>query len=368
MGIVATRNLPHLLFVGPCGAGKRTRVNALLRELYGHGVDVVKVESRTVASLKINVTSSKYHMRLRPSDAEDMDQDVVNEVVNEIAAYPPLGGHPFKVVVIQEADALSVEAQAALRVTMERYAKTCRFILTCVSASLITPALHSHCATIRVPAPAVKDMQGVMAKIAAAEKLALPADVAARIAITSNGDLRKALLTVQSIARQGGKFTSETPLPAEPMAKAMDVVVAMILKQQTPGMATKIHEKIDELMVICCLSVDSILKGLCFQLSAQVPNKDLKERFLAAATHFSQKLAAGGEAMLHLDAFILRVMSEYQAHVTANKIEDATSTRNDCDTSSARNGGGATKAQIGESARNDSDAVNVSAAAECNAK
>merc|ERR1719284_1523543 len=156
--MAATNNPPHMLFVGPNGAGKSTRVHALLREIYGPGVDMVKVETRTVApnpntptnTVDIQVLVSNYHLAVTPSDLGNKDRAVVMQLIKEVASHPPLGGHTYKVVVIDEAGSLSNDAQAALRRTMERYMKTCRIILTCDSASKIIPPLRSRCLPVRV--------------------------------------------------------------------------------------------------------------------------------------------------------------------------------------------------------------------------
>merc|ERR1719262_2033419 len=176
--MAAGGNQPHMLFTGPCGAGKSTRVHAYLRELYGPGVESIKVETKSVApnpsspstTVDIQVVVSNYHLQLTPSDVGNKDRAVVMQLIKEVASHPPLGGHTFKIVVIDEAGSLSHEAQAALRRTMERYMKTCRIILTCESASKIIPPLRSRCLAIRVGAPSVEEMQQVLCKVGTMEK------------------------------------------------------------------------------------------------------------------------------------------------------------------------------------------------------
>jgi len=92
IALAATDEIPHLLFYGPPGAGKKTRVMALLREIYGAGVEKVKLEHRsfTVSSSKtIEVTTlgSNYHIECNPSDAGNSDRFVIQEVIKEIAAH-----------------------------------------------------------------------------------------------------------------------------------------------------------------------------------------------------------------------------------------------------------------------------------------
>lgn len=120
---------PHLLIHGPLGAGKKTRVMALLRELFGAGACKVRLEHKTFqpegCSQKIEITTvaSNYHIEINPSDAGIRDRFVVQEVIKEIASYhlaDKKAKKNFKIVVLTEVNRLSKPAQHALRRTMEK--------------------------------------------------------------------------------------------------------------------------------------------------------------------------------------------------------------------------------------------------------
>ena len=99
--------LPHLLFYGPSGAGKKTRVMALLREIYGSSVERVKLEHRsfkttTNKTVEITTLGSNYHIECNPSDAGNSDRFVIQEVIKEIASHGNLqsgtaGAKGFKI-------------------------------------------------------------------------------------------------------------------------------------------------------------------------------------------------------------------------------------------------------------------------------
>jgi len=313
-------NQPHMLFVGPSGAGKSTRVHALLREIYGAGVESTKVETRTVApnpntpssTIDIQVVVSNYHLSLTPSDVGGKDRAVVMQLIKEVAAHPPLGGHTFKIVVIDEASSLSSQAQAALRRTMERYMKTCRIILTCDSASKIIPPLRSRCLPVRVGAPTLDQVQAVLMKTAAKEKLNLPPELALKIAQGTGRDVRRAVLMMEVCYTQANSFSKDTPLLPEAWETAVDKVVKKILQEQSPRMAMEVRLSVYELLA-ACLPPDFIMKELCLRLLASQTDDALKQKTIAAAAHFENTMRQGSKDIFHLEAFVLRFMADLKA-------------------------------------------------------
>ena len=174
LGALATNSdsMPHLFFYGPSGAGKKTRVAALLFELYGPGAEKLKLDKRvfktpTDKTVEINMVTSNFHIELSPGDAGLNDRFVVQDVIREMAANKNIasiatGGSKapvFKTVVLLEVERLSRQAQAALRRTMEKYASSCRLILCSNSQSKVIEPLRSRCLGIRVAAPTVNEVR-----------------------------------------------------------------------------------------------------------------------------------------------------------------------------------------------------------------
>merc|ERR1712048_50499 len=245
-------------------------------------------------------------------DVGNKDRAVVMQLIKEVAAHPPLGGHGFKVVIIDEAGSLSNEAQAALRRTMERYMKTCRIILLCETASKIIAPLRSRCLAIRVAAPGAEQVRDALLKVAAAEKQKVPAELAQRIAVKTNRDLRRALLVLESTCVTGSALTQDMPLPEEAWDAAISRVAKMILQEQSPKMAMEVRGKLYELMA-ACLPADFILKELLLKLIAEQRDDNLKQRAMAAAAHFESTMRQGSKDIFHLEAFVTRFMADYKS-------------------------------------------------------
>lgn len=163
-------DFPHLLFYGPSGAGKKTRILCLLREIYGSGVehlknDIFQFKTSSNKNMDIMTVSSNYHLEINPSDAGIYDRIVVVELIKQIAQTRNLdqeGQREFKVIVLSEVDELTKDAQHALRRTMEKYMATCRIILCVNSTSRVIPAIRSRCLGIRVSAPSVDEIVSIL--------------------------------------------------------------------------------------------------------------------------------------------------------------------------------------------------------------
>lgn len=318
--IGASKAVPHMLFVGPSGAGKKTRVLALLREIYGPGVEAARVETKSVVpnpnvpsnTVDIQVLTSNHHLELSPSDAGNKDRVIVMQLIKEVASHPPIAGHPFKIVVIDEAGSLTNQAQAALRRTMEKYMRTCRIILLCESVSKIIAPLRSRCLAIRIPAPTTENIEGILQKTAAKEQLTLHPELGRRIAEQSGRDLRRALLILESTyAQSGAQTTATTQLPQEAWEGAIARVAQRILEEQTPKRCMEVRGALYELLA-ACLPADFILKELLNKLLRSIQNEPCKVTTIAAAAHFEATMRQGSKDIFHLEAFVLRFMAEYE--------------------------------------------------------
>lgn len=166
----ASGDFPHMLFYGPSGAGKKTRIMATLRAIFGAGVEKVKIDQRVFVTpskrkLDVNVVQSNFHLELTPSDVGNYDRVVIQEILKEIAATQQIdlnAKQRFKVVVINEADSLSRDAQAALRRTMEKYMSNMRLVLCTNSTSNLIAPIKSRCLLVRVAAPNAEQVRRLL--------------------------------------------------------------------------------------------------------------------------------------------------------------------------------------------------------------
>lgn len=174
---------------------------------------------------------------MNPSESGYQDRLVVQEVIKEIAQSQPLegtsGSRAFKVVVLNELDRLTTEAQAGLRRTMEKYMRTCRLVLVATSLSKVIPAVRSRCLCVRIAAPTVPEIRTVLDKIAVAEKFQLTPQFATLIAKKSNRNLRRAILMLETCKAEQYPFVQGQRIPV-PDWEAFLVTLAQRVRPPRP--------------------------------------------------------------------------------------------------------------------------------------
>ena len=176
--------IPHLLFSGNAGIGKTTLAKILFNELEIQDLDILEINASRTNSV----------------------EDVRDKIVNFVQMIP-FGD--FKVVLLDEADYLSPNAQAALRGVMEEYHTTARFILTCNYPNRIIPALHSRCQGFHIERVDVTEFTARVATILVEENIEFDLDTLDTFVKATYPDLRKCINTVQMNSLEGKLHTPE---------------------------------------------------------------------------------------------------------------------------------------------------------------
>lgn len=326
--LAKSSDFPHLLLYGPSGAGKKTRVVACLREIYGPGVEKLRIDQRvfvTPSSKKLDVTivQSNYHLEITPADSGNYDRVVIQDLLKEIAQTAQVDAaakQRFKVVVINEADSLTREAQAALRRTMEKYSTNLRLILVANSTAKIIGPIRSRCLLMRVAAPTYSQIERCLNFTAQKEKLKLSSGLAHRIALDSNRNLRRALLMLETVYAGTSAPADDAPIPAPDWETYTAHLATLILKDQSPAQILAVRSGMYELLTHC-IPATLILKTLLASLIRGVDDT-VKSELVRWAAFYEHRVRVGSKAIFHLEGFVAKAMLVVYSDLNDVDLED----------------------------------------------
>lgn len=229
--------IPHLLFSGSAGVGKTTLAICLCRQILGDGW-------------------KEYTLELNASDERGIG--MVRERVKKFSRFAGLDSNiPFKIIILDEADEMTSDAQTALRRIIEDTAKTCRFILIANNVSKIIEPIQSRCAVFKFTRIAEKDVIAQIKEIAKKEKIKADEEGLKAIYDYTEGDLRHAINLLQATASLGA-ITEENVKASAGLTKTKDV--DEVLKMALAGKITDARNKMIELIKVYGMSESDFLK------------------------------------------------------------------------------------------------------------
>ena len=274
-------NIPHLLFAGPAGTGKSTLALIVVKELF-----------------KENWKDN--YLELNASDERGIN--IVREKVKNFARTKSIGNVPFKIIFLDEADALTPEAQQALRRTMENYSTTCRFILSCNYSSKVIDPIQSRCALFRFKLLEKKDIEKVIQKIVLRENLTITPEATEIIYEGSEGDCRRCINLLQSTSSVSPSITAELVSTILSDAKPKDIKI--VLDYAISGDFQKAREKLFDIMLRESISGQDVVKAIQKEIWNLQIEPELKVKLTEKTGEAEFRIVEGSDPFIQLQALI----------------------------------------------------------------
>ncbi|XP_005993364.1 replication factor C subunit 5 [Latimeria chalumnae] len=279
---ISEDRLPHLLFYGPPGTGKTSTILACAKQLY---------KDREFNSMVLELNAS-----------DDRGIDVVRGPVLSFASTRTIFKKGFKLVILDEADAMTQDAQNALRRVIEKFTENTRFCLICNYLSKIIPALQSRCTRFRFGPLTPELMVPRLEYVTQKEKVDMGEDGMKAIVTLSCGDMRRALNILQSTHMAYGKVTEDTvyTCTGHPLKSDISNILDWMLNQDF----TTAYNNIMELKTLKGLALHDIMTEVhTFVHRVDFP-PSVRIHLLVKMADIEYRLASGTNEKIQLSSLI----------------------------------------------------------------
>jgi replication factor C small subunit len=279
-----TKSFPNMIFAGPAGVGKTTSAIAMAKELYGD-------------------TINEAFLELNASDSRGID--VIRGRVKEFARTMPLIGDLVKIIFLDEADALTPEAQHALRRTMERYSATTRFVFSANYASKIIEPIQSRCVVLRFKLLNEEDVRTYAKRVADGEGLSIGEKAMEALIYVSEGDLRKLTNILQSAAVLDREISEKTIYDISSRARPKEIIA--MLRFALGGDFVKARTELNSLMFSYGMSGEDILVQ-CYKEAINMDITDEQKLGLVKSIgDYNFRIVEGANERIQLEAMLASI-------------------------------------------------------------
>ncbi len=283
--MVKLKNIPHLLFGGPPGVGKSTLSIVIAKELYG--------EIWRQNFLELNAS-------------DDRGIDTIRGIIKDFARVKPIGDYPFKLIFLDEADNLTKDAQQALRRTMETFAQTTRFLISCNYSSKIIDPILSRCTVFRFKPLEEKDIKKIIDNIAQKEGLKISEEAAKALYNISEGDCRRLENLLQSCAAIDKNITEDLVYSLVSAARPKEIKDVMEIA--LTGDFLKSREKLLDTMLKYGLSGIDTIKQMQKEIWGLNIQEDRKVYLIDKCGEIEFRIVEGSDEFVQLESFLANLI------------------------------------------------------------
>ena len=278
---VEQKNLPHLMFAGPAGVGKTSLALVIAKKLF----------------------KDLWHQNFLELNASDeRGIDIIRNKVKDFARTRAIGDVPFKIIYLDECDALTREAQQALRRTMENYTQTCRFVLSANYSSKIIDPIQSRCVVFRFKQLDKKEIFEIIDNIAKEEKLKIDDKAKEALYEVSEGDCRKLENILQSAGAIENHITEDLVHSMASIAKPKEIkeVLELALKNKF----IDARNKLLDLMLTYGLAGSDVIKQIQKEIIDLDTDNKSKMILIEKCGEIEFRMTEGSDEFIQLEALL----------------------------------------------------------------
>ncbi|MDY6770915.1 MAG: replication factor C small subunit [Candidatus Nanohaloarchaea archaeon] len=280
---VENESVPHMMFAGPAGTGKTTSAIAMAKDLYGEDWKQNFMETNA---------------------SDDRGIDVVRNQVKDFARTRPINAD-FKIIFLDESDALTSDAQQALRRTMEKFSSSCRFILSCNYSSKIISPIQSRCAIFRFNRLEEDSVREYIERVVDGEGLDIDESGIEAVARVSEGDLRKATNVLQAASIREETITEETVF--EVSASLRPGEVKDVLDEALHGSFQDARDELSDLMIDRGLDGIDVIKAIHREVYDLDIPEHAKLEVIEQMGEYEFRIVEGGSPDVQIESLLAQI-------------------------------------------------------------
>ena len=280
---VEEESIPHMLYAGPAGTGKTTSAVALAKDLYG----------------------DQWNQNFMETNASDeRGIDVVREKIKDFARTKPIEAE-YKIIFLDEADALTPDAQQALRRTMEQFTENCRFILSCNYSSKIIDPIQSRCAVFRYNRLEEDDVKNYIQRIGESEGFKVSEDALEAVMRVSDGDLRRVTNVLQTASIQNNEIEEEDVYGVAASLRPEEITQILELALNERFMDAR--DQLSDLMIERGLDGQDVIDSIHREVYDLDISEQAKLTIIDNLGEFEFRISEGGSPDIQIEALIAKI-------------------------------------------------------------
>ena len=276
-------SIPHLMFAGPAGTGKTTSAIALAKDLYGD-------------------TWKQNFMETNASD--DRGINVVRDKIKNFARTKAVNAD-YKIIFLDEADALTTDAQQALRRTMEQFSDNCRFILSCNYSSKIIDPIQSRCAVFRFNRLEEEEVKEYIERLAKEEDFKISEEAVEAILRVAGGDLRRVTNILQTTSMQTDKIEEDDIYTAAASLRPEEI--EEVLQKALDGDFMDSRDLLSDLMIERGLDGQDIISAIHREIYDLDIDDKGKLELMESLAEFEFRISEGGSDDIQIEALLAKL-------------------------------------------------------------
>lgn len=327
-------NMPHLILRGTYGSGKRSRVLLFLKEKFGPSVYKLRTHiiEASVPNKKdpipLQILVSPYHYQFNPSFHGVYDRVLIQKFIDEIVKYKIVTNIPYRIIVLEDTDLLTFEAQQSLRRTLETRIKNCRFIFLVNQVGHLIDPIYSRCIVVNVSAPTIRQTERILSNIVKSEGLSVNPKLLTNIARQSERNITNAIHNLQKIIVKDKAALSKDTVALNDDIAVADEIIKLLISANDLTVFVDIRKKINELF-IHNIPATKILNMLFKRAIFRIPKTETQCIYNIAqfASDYDNSIRLGGKFIYHIEVFCLRFFREIKELMSKRRITQPKATK-----------------------------------------